>query len=144
MKKKAAGNAQKAATANEKTAFDQAEAGRKSAWEEKQASPQAETQRLSATMRLGRLLGRTGGRGSAPASLVAGLDALRSKPTYQAGGAYVAPKTGGGGWSFASDLVNAAGSAAGNYAAGKASGGGGLSQFLKGRSGATTPRLLGE
>lgn len=111
----------KAEAAQRQQAFEEEEVGRRGAHEEKYGTPQAEAGRMSATMRLGRLLGATGGRGSAPPSLVSSLDALRSKPEYAAR-TYTPAKSAGGGWDLASKLVSGAGEFAKNYAAEKEAG----------------------
>jgi len=99
----------KEAEAQRQSEWQQAENERRQAWESRYGSPDAESRRLQATMRLGRLYGLLGGREKAPPSLVKHLQSLRSVPTY-APGTYTKGDTGiGGGWGFAGDLVGAAG-----------------------------------
>jgi hypothetical protein len=75
------------------------EAARKTAWDAQQNSPQANLQRMSFNMQLGRLLGGVGGRDKAPPSLVKALDAARGPQTYVPGTGYTPkPSSGAGIW----------------------------------------------
>jgi hypothetical protein len=132
----------KAAAAQRQQAFEEEETGRRGAHEEKYGTPQAEAGRMSATMRLGRLLGATGGREGAPRSLVSHYESLREKPEYAAR-TYTPPRSGGGGSSLAASLISGAGELAKNYAAGKEYSRQ-KSPFSKGKGRATTPKLPGE
>jgi len=122
IKKKAQGNAQKAelerAEEERRSQFDTDEEARQRSWEERSGSPAAQSDRMSATMRLGKLLGQFGGRAGAPPSLLSALDARRATPEYQARtyrpGSTKGP--GGQGWGFAGELVTGATKFAKDYA----------------------------
>src|SRR3990172_6633574 len=99
----------KEAEAQRQAEGQQAENERRQAGEARYGSPDAESRRLQATMRLGRLYGLLGGREKAPPSLVKHLQSLRSVPTY-APGTYTKGDTGiGGGWGSEADLAAPAG-----------------------------------
>ena len=95
----------------------QEKADRKRAWEEKTGSPNAEAARMRASMMEGRLLAATGGREKAPATLLKHYETLRARPTYAEDNLAPINYGAGGGWDFASNLVNSAGGFAKNYAA---------------------------
>lgn len=85
-----------------------AEAQKRAAFEAQQNSPQAALQRQAYNLKLGKLLGKAGGRDKLPPSLLAGLDAARRVQEYTPGAGYVAPPTSSaGGWDLASGITDA-------------------------------------
>ena len=107
------GSKQKQSAAKQQAAYEaqlaqQQEQEAKAAFEAAQNTPAKAMERMKFNMQLGRLLGKAGGRGKLPPSLMKQLDTARAMPTYTPGASYVPKPTGGAGkWDFAAGLADA-------------------------------------